>query len=51
MLGLQRKIQMPHPDHALPGRSLPLPISNRHYVNDHPLRPPSLPEWNARCWV
>lgn len=40
MLGLQRKIQMPHPDHALPGRSLPLPISNRHYVNDHPLRPP-----------
>ena len=40
MLGLQRKIQMPHPDHALPGRSLPLPISNRHYVNDHPLCPP-----------
>ncbi len=40
MLRLQRKIQMPHPDHALPGRSLPLPISNRHYVNDHPLRPP-----------
>ncbi|HRX60055.1 MAG TPA: peptide-methionine (S)-S-oxide reductase MsrA [Candidatus Competibacter sp.] len=40
MLRLQRKIQMPHPDHALPGRSLPLPISNRHYVNDHPLCPP-----------
>ncbi len=40
MLWSQRKIQMPHPDKALPGRATPLPISNRHYVNDRPLQPP-----------
>ena len=40
MLWSQRKIQMPNPDKALPGRATPLPISNRHYVNDRPLQPP-----------
>lgn len=40
MLWSQRKIQMPHPDKALPGRATPLLISNRHHVNDHPLQPP-----------
>lgn len=40
MLWSQRKIQLPHPDKALPGRATPLPISNRHYVNDRPLQPP-----------
>ena len=40
MFWSQRKIQMPNPDKALPGRATPLPISNRHYVNDRPLQPP-----------
>lgn len=37
---LQRKIQIPRPEDALPGRSTPLPVPARHYVNDHPLQPP-----------
>ena len=36
----QPKIQMPHPEEALPGRAMPLPIPARHTVNDHPLQPP-----------
>lgn len=36
----QRKIQMPRPEQALPGRPTPMPIPARHYVNDHPLQPP-----------
>ncbi len=35
-----RKIQMPRPEMALPGRPTPLPVPARHYVNDHPLQPP-----------
>jgi peptide-methionine (S)-S-oxide reductase len=31
---------MPRPEDAPPGRSTPLPVPARHYVNDHPLRPP-----------
>ena len=37
---LQRKLQIPHPQDALPGRSTPLPVPARHYVNDHPLQSP-----------
>lgn len=40
MSWLHREIQMPRPEHALPGRAAPLRVSARHYVNDHPLRPP-----------
>lgn len=35
-----KKAEMPAPDNALPGRNTPMPISNRHYVNGHPLKPP-----------
>jgi len=31
---------MPSPDRALPGRSEPMPIPARHYVNGAPLAPP-----------
>ena len=31
---------MPGPEHALPGRDAPMPVTNRHYVNGHPLQPP-----------
>jgi len=38
---LQRKSStMPTPDQAPPGRSEPLPVADRHYVNGNPLRPP-----------
>lgn len=37
---LPRKIQMLHPEEALPGRATAMPIPARHYVNDHPLQPP-----------
>ena len=40
MLWLQRKIQMPRPEAALPGRATPMPVSAHHYVNEHPLQPP-----------
>ena len=35
-----RKIQIPRPEEALPGRATPLHVPSRHYVNDHPLQPP-----------
>jgi peptide-methionine (S)-S-oxide reductase len=31
---------MPAPGDALPGRSEPMPVPNRHYVNGNPLQPP-----------
>jgi len=40
MSWLHRNLQMPRPEEALPGRTTPMPISARHYVNDHPLQPP-----------
>ena len=35
-----RKMQMPAPEQALPGRSVPMRIQNRHFVNGHALQPP-----------
>ncbi len=35
-----RKTTMPAPGEALPGRSTPLPVPDRHYVNGQPLKPP-----------
>ncbi|HVZ35005.1 MAG TPA: peptide-methionine (S)-S-oxide reductase MsrA, partial [Polyangiaceae bacterium] len=31
---------MPRPDQALPGRSQPLEVADRHFVNGTPLKPP-----------
>ena len=36
----KRKLEMPAPDAALPGRDTPLPVENRHFVNGHPICPP-----------
>ena len=36
----KRKLEMPAPDAALPGRDAPLPVENRHFVNGHPICPP-----------
>ena len=35
-----RKLHMPPPDQALPGRPVSMPVTNRHFVNGHPLQPP-----------
>jgi peptide-methionine (S)-S-oxide reductase len=38
--GLDKKIQLPSIEEALPGRELPMPVENRHYVNGNPIVPP-----------
>ena len=40
MFAFHRKIQMPTPQEALPGRDQALAVTNRHYVLGHPLLPP-----------
>jgi len=40
MFGLRKSTSMPTPSEALPGRSTPLSINNRHYVNGNALLPP-----------
>jgi peptide-methionine (S)-S-oxide reductase len=35
-----RKIRMPTPQEALPGRTTPMPVAKAHYVNGTPLAPP-----------
>jgi peptide-methionine (S)-S-oxide reductase len=44
MLFAHRKIQMPSPDQALPGRPTPMAVPERHFVTGHPLRPPFPPD-------
>ena len=36
----RKKTEMPTADQALPGRSEPLPVENRHFVNGEPIKPP-----------
>jgi len=40
LFGLGKKKSLPSPDEALPGRSEPIPVPNKHYVNGNPLKPP-----------
>jgi len=40
LFGLGKKLTLPSPAEALPGRQEPMPLTNRHFVNGHPLRPP-----------
>ena len=35
-----KSIRMPTPVEALPGRDVPMPVADKHYVNGHPLQPP-----------
>ena len=37
---IRRKTDMPTPATALPGRAVPIPTAERHYVLDRPLAPP-----------
>lgn len=34
------KLELPNPAEALPGRAAEMPVSNRHFVNGHLLKPP-----------
>ncbi len=43
-MGLLRKTHMPLPEEALPGRTEPLSVADRHFVLDAPLRPD--PSWD-----
>lgn len=36
----QKKVQMPSPEEALPGRAEPMVVPAQHYVNGHPFTPP-----------
>lgn len=40
MFGAVKKATMPAPEQALPGRAEALTVSNRHFVNGHPIKPP-----------
>jgi peptide-methionine (S)-S-oxide reductase len=40
LFGFGKKLALPTPDEALPGRSQPMEIHNRHFVNGNPLQPP-----------
>jgi peptide-methionine (S)-S-oxide reductase len=40
MFLLKKKVSMPAPGDALPGRPAPIPTAERHFVNDRPLKGP-----------
>lgn len=40
LFGFGKKLDLPSPDQALPGRSEPMPVPDQHYVNGNPLKPP-----------
>ncbi|NIN35061.1 MAG: peptide-methionine (S)-S-oxide reductase MsrA [Gammaproteobacteria bacterium] len=40
MFSFNHKTHMPSPSEALVGRSDDMPVTNRHFVNSHPIKPP-----------
>lgn len=40
MFGFGKKLAIPTPDQALPGRSTAMPVPGKHYVNSNPLQAP-----------
>jgi peptide-methionine (S)-S-oxide reductase len=40
MLFFKKKVELPTPGEALPGRAEPMPVPEHHYVNGNPLTPP-----------
>ena len=40
IFGFGKKLAIPTPQEALPGRSQPMPVPDRHYVNGNLLKPP-----------
>jgi peptide-methionine (S)-S-oxide reductase len=43
MFSFRKKIEMPSPSEALPGRPTPIPTASRHFLNGHPLKGPYPP--------
>lgn len=40
MIFSSKKLILPDPEQALPGRSTPMPVTNRHFVTGNPILPP-----------
>jgi len=40
MFGFKKSLEMPTVETALPGRTTPIKVPDKHYVNGHPLQPP-----------
>ena len=40
LFGLGKKLSLPTPAEALPGRATKMPVPDRHFVNGNPLQPP-----------
>ena len=40
MFNFSHKSSMPSPAEALPGRPDVMPVTNRHFINGHPIKPP-----------
>lgn len=40
LFGFGKKLTLPTPEEALPGRNSLMPVPNEHYVNHNPLKPP-----------
>lgn len=40
LFGFGKKLVIPTAEEALPGRSQPMPVPDKHYVNGNPLKPP-----------
>ncbi len=40
LFGFGKKVNMPSPEEALPGRERAMPVPDRHYVNGNSLKPP-----------
>ena len=40
MFGFRKRLTLPAPGEALPGRAAPIPTATNHFVNGHPLRGP-----------
>lgn len=40
LFGFGKKLSIPTPEEALPGRAEPIPVPDRHFVNGNPLKPP-----------
>jgi peptide-methionine (S)-S-oxide reductase len=40
IFGFGKKLSLPTPQEALPGRATEMPVPNQHFVNQNPLKPP-----------
>ena len=40
LFGFGKKLYLPTPEQALPGRADPMPVPSNHFVNGNPLKPP-----------